>query len=193
VHFLGGKRIATQSRTLVLDVHLHLKQIAGEVIKIAVRFAVVDEVRSWPIAPDRGLQFFGRCWEHSGHWPTLEPEGSVAIDPTRKSSVHRSNRDNVSARCCFIRVLLVATNREAKDPCGDPTSHDGSAGEPPGALAGWWSVRLQSAPEWGDNIFPAWAPTGPQIDSCPTSPMAAGFEKVSAKDALFWMCRRECA
>jgi hypothetical protein len=40
----------------------------------------------WPIAPDRGLQFFSRCWEHSGHRPALPPQGSVANDTHRKSS-----------------------------------------------------------------------------------------------------------
>jgi len=32
------------------------------------------DFRSWPIAPDRGLQLFGRCWGHSGRRPTLEPQ-----------------------------------------------------------------------------------------------------------------------
>jgi hypothetical protein len=68
---------------LGLDVHLHLKQIADDVIEIKVRFAMVNESAHGPIASFRGTPDAGRFRTEADMNRPARPAASVANDPIR--------------------------------------------------------------------------------------------------------------
>jgi hypothetical protein len=45
------------------------------------------DVRLWHLASIRTEALNGRCWGHSGHWPTFALKDSVANDPTATSGL----------------------------------------------------------------------------------------------------------
>jgi hypothetical protein len=55
----------------------------------AVRISPID--RYWHIASYRCAVKIGRYWVHSGHWPRLVLNSSVANDPKRTLAVHCGN------------------------------------------------------------------------------------------------------
>ena len=60
-----------------------------------------------PSRPIAALQFFGRYWEHSGHRPTLEPQGSVAMTQkvTWRNADASRGRPSRSVSICATTVL----------------------------------------------------------------------------------------